>query len=72
MSVLYLSDYNPELNPEFATRWANYWRTEKQKSLELDDIMVYRTNRGGIINCQRQFERHLHNVMNHRSHQQDF
>ena len=72
MNISYLSDYNPETNPEFATRWANEWKKYHNESIELDDIMTTRNNRSGIINTQNQFERHLHNIMNHRSHQQEF
>ena len=72
MNHLYFSDYNPETNPEFATRWANRWKDNTNRIQELEQLMTYRTIRGELINSQKQFERHLHNLMNHRSHQQQF
>ena len=72
MNHLYFSDYNPETNPEFATRWANYWKDNFNRIQESEQLMTYRTIRGELINSQKQFERHLHNLMNHRSHQQEF
>ena len=72
MNISYLTDYNPETNPEFATRWANHWKQYHIESLELDELMTTRNNRSGIINTQKQFERHIHQLMNHRPHQQEF
>ena len=72
MHIPFFSDYNPQTNPEFATRWANHWKQQHIQSIELSDIMTTRNNRSGIINTQNQFERHLHQIMNHRPHQQEF
>ena len=72
MNIPFFSDYNPQTNPEFATRWANAWKQYHIESLELAELMTTRNNRSGIINTQNQFERHLHQIMNHRPHQQEF
>ena len=72
MNHLYFSDYDPKTNPEFSTRWANHWKDNTNRIQKLEELMTYRTIRGEFINSQKQFERHLHNLMNHRSHQQEF
>ena len=72
MNIPFFSDYNPQTNPEFATRWANHWKQYHIESIELGELMTTRNNRSGIINTQNQFERHLHQIMNHRPHQQEF
>ena len=50
MNISYLSDYNPQTDPEFATRWANHWKQYHIESIELDELMTTRNNRSGIIN----------------------
>ena len=60
------------INPEFHTNWAKAWAENVRDFTEANETLTYTNVRATICEAQREFERHLSEVMNHQPHQQLF
>ena len=67
---LYKSSWTPD--PEFSTKWSIEWAKNTVDFDEVAESLTYRNIRPTVYEAQREFEKHLSEVMYHRSHQQEF
>ncbi|QIN96977.1 hypothetical protein [Synechococcus phage MA10] len=58
-----------KLSPAFHTEWALVWAKNYREFSETDELLTYTNVRGCVCEAQREFERHLSEVMNYGSHQ---
>jgi hypothetical protein len=61
-----------KLSTAFHTKWAKVWAENVKEFTETNETLSYTNVRATICEAQREFERHLSEVMNHQPHQQLF
>ena len=57
---------------EFSTKWAISWAKNVVDFSEVAETLTQSNIRPTVYEAQREFEKHLSEVMYHRSHQQEF
>jgi hypothetical protein len=57
---------------EFSTEWALNWAKNYTEFSETSEQLVYTNVRSVILEAQREFEKHLSNLMNHQAHQSEY
>jgi hypothetical protein len=57
---------------EFSTEWAKTWAKNYTEFSETNEQLVYTNARSVILEAQREFEKHLSNLMNHQAHQSEY
>ena len=58
-----------KLSPAFHTKWALVWAKNYREFSETNEVLTYTNVRGCVCEAQREFEKHLSEVMNYGSHQ---
>lgn len=58
-----------KMDSNFHTYWANTWSQHYIEFSETDETLTYTNIRSNVCEAQREFERHLSEVMNYGSHQ---
>ena len=61
-----------KMSTEFYTVWARTWAQNYKEFEELNEQLHYGNVRGNVCEAQREFEKHLSEIMNHQPHQQEF
>ena len=54
---------------QFHTDWANTWARNYHEFSETNDLLTYTNVRGCVCEAQREFEKHLSELMNYGTHQ---
>ena len=74
MTLDYVTLYKAWSTPslEFSTKWAIEWSKNVVDFDEVAESLTYKNLRPAVYDAQREFEKHLSEVMYHRSHQREF
>ena len=74
MTLDYVTLYKAWSTPslEFSTKWAISWAKNVVDFTEVSESLEHSNIRPIVYDAQREFEKHLSEVMYHRSHQREF